>query len=45
MNGRGFPLGYDNMRAMSVSFMVSGILGNLLDNIASLIKFVRIYIT
>ena len=45
MNGRGFPLVDDNTRAMSASFTVSGILGNLLDNIVSLIRFVRIYIT
>ena len=45
MNGWGSPLGYGNTRAMSASFTVSGILGNLLDNIVSLIKFVRIYIT
>ena len=45
MNGRGFSQGDDNKREMSASFTVSGILGNLLDNIVSLIKFVRIYIT
>ena len=45
MKGRGFSQGDDNMREMSASFTVSGILGNLLDNIVSLIRFVRIYIT